>query len=467
MTLLTDLQMGHYLKIPPFTILAIQITGTSLGSLVYFLHVVDDASAIDSVGTRIFSGGSSLGQSLSKVQPSKLGNKSTLPVIIFVAGAGGFQKQNIVGPIVGLCMEGEDIPVNPHFSKTRLPSASTSLFAIPIPFDNQECDSDSLNLQNFGSAPLSKAFPSSLIHISPGAGAVPSISQWANQVGHQDVSDESNQANSGRHESLNILHCKPQTILLLLQCAKRTTEAHYGSIFGGSHERVHATVVNQHGQEIFNAIVVGSRFNPSIMSSLCRGINRFDIFELAPHLTRLTRHAPASCFAGLPSGTVVSRNRKKDLVLLVRNKRTRGFSTHSRLLQATQFQSNTQSDITSKQIIDALNPAPVFSLGDSAAKRINEINGIEKKNQALRIIVDSGGCHGYQYKMELTTDQEEDDIIFEKDGARVLVDPVSIDLIRGSRLEYVEELIGSSFQVVDNPNAESSCGCKVSFNIKI
>lgn len=84
----------------------------------------------------------------------------------------------------------------------------------------------------------------------------------------------------------------------------------------------------------------------------------------------------------------------------------------------------------------------------------------------LRVAVDAGGCHGFQYKMELTHNAEKDDVIFEKDGQRICVDPLTLDMIQGSKVDYVEELIGSSFQVVDNPKAESSCGCKISFNLK-
>ncbi|KAJ3070994.1 [4Fe-4S] proteins maturation [Podochytrium sp. JEL0797] len=114
--------------------------------------------------------------------------------------------------------------------------------------------------------------------------------------------------------------------------------------------------------------------------------------------------------------------------------------------------------------------------------RINLINNLPtspKQPQAFRITVDSGGCHGYQYVMGLTQeiDPVEDIVayvfvlvfparsVFEKDGAKVVVDKISLDLCHGSTLEYVEELIGSSFQVVGNPKAESSCGCKISFNV--
>ncbi|KAI9208912.1 uncharacterized protein BJ171DRAFT_487652 [Polychytrium aggregatum] len=114
-------------------------------------------------------------------------------------------------------------------------------------------------------------------------------------------------------------------------------------------------------------------------------------------------------------------------------------------------------------------PAPSWQLNvtEKAASQINAINQKEAKSLALRVAVDPGGCHGYQYKMELTDQFEESDRFFEKIGAKVVVDPVSLELIDGSTLDYVEELIGSSFQLVDNPKAETACGCKTSFSIKI
>lgn len=68
--------------------------------------------------------------------------------------------------------------------------------------------------------------------------------------------------------------------------------------------------------------------------------------------------------------------------------------------------------------------------------------------------------------MQLTTKIEDEDVVFEKEGERIVVDPVTLDMLKGSTVDYLEELIGSSFQVVGNPRAESSCGCKISFNIK-
>ncbi|KAJ3090888.1 [4Fe-4S] proteins maturation, partial [Physocladia obscura] len=93
----------------------------------------------------------------------------------------------------------------------------------------------------------------------------------------------------------------------------------------------------------------------------------------------------------------------------------------------------------------------------SNPQRINAINAKNAASgppQAFRISVDSGGCHGYQYVMGLTRDVDYlEDVVFKKDGATVVIDKISLDLCAGSTLEFVEELIGSSFQVTGNPKA--------------
>ncbi|WFD34540.1 [4Fe-4S] proteins maturation [Malassezia cuniculi] len=89
---------------------------------------------------------------------------------------------------------------------------------------------------------------------------------------------------------------------------------------------------------------------------------------------------------------------------------------------------------------------------------------------ALRVAVEPGGCHGYQYKLELTEEQDDDDLcvcadsVFTEDGVRLFVDSVSLALIRGSTIDYVTELIGSQFAIRDNPQAKGNgCGCGVSW----
>mmetsp|Transcript_24139 Transcript_24139/g.57258 ORF Transcript_24139/g.57258 Transcript_24139/m.57258 type:complete len:145 (-) Transcript_24139:28-462(-) len=94
-------------------------------------------------------------------------------------------------------------------------------------------------------------------------------------------------------------------------------------------------------------------------------------------------------------------------------------------------------------------------------KQLRAKNGNEELK--LRIGVDGGGCSGMQYTFDLGTKVEEDDRVFESDGAEVVTDNVSFQFLHGATLDYVEELISSSFRVVSNPNSEGSCGCGTSF----
>ncbi len=91
-------------------------------------------------------------------------------------------------------------------------------------------------------------------------------------------------------------------------------------------------------------------------------------------------------------------------------------------------------------------------------------------NLALRVSVESGGCHGFQYLMSLTDmseiSQEEDSVFEGRDGAKVVMDEPSLELLKGSKVDYTMELIGSQFKITDNPLATSSCGCGTSFDIK-
>jgi iron-sulfur cluster assembly accessory protein len=99
-----------------------------------------------------------------------------------------------------------------------------------------------------------------------------------------------------------------------------------------------------------------------------------------------------------------------------------------------------------------------------AANRINEIVAAETLNKLLRVSVEGGGCSGFQYKFDLVGAAAADDIVIERDNARVLVDPVSLGFLAGSEIDYVDDLIGAAFKV-RNPNATASCGCGTSFTV--
>src|SRR6266513_1706169 len=102
---------------------------------------------------------------------------------------------------------------------------------------------------------------------------------------------------------------------------------------------------------------------------------------------------------------------------------------------------------------------------DSAARRIAVLKAQEAAEGAfLRIAVSGGGCSGFQYGLSFDEETSPDDVVFEHGGIRVIVDDVSLELLNGSEVDFVEDLMGASFQI-KNPNAASSCGCGNSFSI--
>ncbi len=103
-------------------------------------------------------------------------------------------------------------------------------------------------------------------------------------------------------------------------------------------------------------------------------------------------------------------------------------------------------------------------LSPSAAKRVALIAAKQGKPAVLRLAVEGGGCSGFQYKFDMADGPAADDMVSETDGVRLVVDPVSLDLIAGSTVDYVESLGGSAFKV-ENPQAAAGCGCGASFGI--
>ena len=101
---------------------------------------------------------------------------------------------------------------------------------------------------------------------------------------------------------------------------------------------------------------------------------------------------------------------------------------------------------------------------DAAAKRIARIVAGEPGKTALRVSVEGGGCSGFSYKFDLVADANDDDVAIEKDGATVLIDDLSLVYMGGSVIDFVDDLMGQSFQI-RNPNAVASCGCGTSFSI--
>jgi iron-sulfur cluster assembly accessory protein len=101
---------------------------------------------------------------------------------------------------------------------------------------------------------------------------------------------------------------------------------------------------------------------------------------------------------------------------------------------------------------------------DAAAKRIAKIVAGEPGKTALRVAVEGGGCSGFSYTFDLVDDRNDGDIAIDKDGATVLIDDLSLVYMGGSVIDFVDDLMGQSFQI-RNPNAVASCGCGTSFSI--
>jgi iron-sulfur cluster assembly accessory protein len=99
---------------------------------------------------------------------------------------------------------------------------------------------------------------------------------------------------------------------------------------------------------------------------------------------------------------------------------------------------------------------------ERAARKIGEILGREPAGTMLRVSVQGGGCSGFQYKFDTERAKADDDIVIERAGATVLIDPLSLNYMAGSEIDFVDDLIGSSFKV-NNPKATASCGCGTSF----
>lgn len=105
-----------------------------------------------------------------------------------------------------------------------------------------------------------------------------------------------------------------------------------------------------------------------------------------------------------------------------------------------------------------------ITLSQSAAHKIVALQTADHNMRGLRIAVEGGGCSGFQYDIQVADQINSEDMIIERDGARLLIDPVSAEFLHNAELDWTQELIGASFKV-RNPNAKTSCGCGVSFSV--
>ena len=98
-------------------------------------------------------------------------------------------------------------------------------------------------------------------------------------------------------------------------------------------------------------------------------------------------------------------------------------------------------------------------------KCISQIISKSNKNERLRVIIDSGGCNGFSYNYLFDIKINKDDILIEQNGAKIIIDDISANYINGSTIDYEDELIRSGFSI-SNPNAQTTCGCNISFSMK-
>ena len=105
-----------------------------------------------------------------------------------------------------------------------------------------------------------------------------------------------------------------------------------------------------------------------------------------------------------------------------------------------------------------------ITITERAARRIGDILRSEPSGAMLRLSVQGGGCSGFQYRFDIDREKAGDDITIDRDGVTLLVDPVSLQYLAGSEIDFVDDLIGASFKV-NNPKAKASCGCGTSFSL--
>ena len=114
--------------------------------------------------------------------------------------------------------------------------------------------------------------------------------------------------------------------------------------------------------------------------------------------------------------------------------------------------------------MNAQTPSNTVTATEAALKRIAAIIAKDTENSALRISVEGGGCSGFSYQFDLVSKQNDDDLVIEGHDGKVLIDEMSLIYMGGSQIDFVDDLMGQSFQV-NNPNAVASCGCGTSFSV--
>lgn len=172
-------------------------------------------------------------------------------------------------------------------------------------------------------------------------------------------------------------------------------------------------------------------------------------------------------FYALPAATSIPKSFKSASFALPKETPPASQDQHQEVLQDDHLR-----DFHITQIIAGHTDLKIGITDRAKAKLIEIAENDHNPDSALRIKVESGGCHGFQYNLELTSMKEElakddDLVVFERlddPRARVIFDESSLEILQDSKVDYTKELIGSSFKVVDSPYTSTSCGCGASFD---
>jgi iron-sulfur cluster assembly accessory protein len=128
------------------------------------------------------------------------------------------------------------------------------------------------------------------------------------------------------------------------------------------------------------------------------------------------------------------------------------------------MQARTGLQVQTTEAVQGTEAMTDLTITERAAKKIGQILKAEPSGTMLRLSVLGGGCSGFQYKFDVESTKADDDVTIERDGVTMLVDPMSLQYLAGSEVDFVDDLIGASFKV-NNPQAKTSCGCGTSFSL--
>jgi len=159
---------------------------------------------------------------------------------------------------------------------------------------------------------------------------------------------------------------------------------------------------------------------------------------------------------------------KRIVIFSINNSKYIKYNSNNYNKTSSLFRYYTTAETTTAATVEKSETMDKFNI-DITDRCVNELNKIREnlnKDIKLRVMVDMGGCSGYQYIIKIDEKFQEDDILFTKNKANVIIDKMSLEMMEGSVIDYETDLMRSSFCVASNPNTIKSCGCKISFDLK-